>query len=94
VTEKTKAKIEAMAYKHSRCEPPVMANNALSINRFYGVVDGAKPWAEWCERLEEKLACNCDFLGYQGALSKSGLCSSCEIKKEYNQWLEDTEQRD
>lgn len=84
MTDKTKAKIEAMAEVTS--EEIIEAKLVLPLAIVLST--GATPWAEWCERFEDMLGCYCEELGYHGSSSS---CTKCKFKEEYRQWLEDVE---
>lgn len=87
LSDKTRAKIEAMADRFSKNE---MASDFERAPMNHGHRVGATPWAEWCERFMYSDAMTSVRDSLMGHYPKQDALAKLDhLEKEYREWLED-----
>lgn len=84
MNDKTKRKIEAMLPKEG-----LQVHQQFECGEHNGILKGATPWAEWCERLEQQLKL-WDESGFKRRFPhhRSLWFATEQLLKEHRQWLE------
>lgn len=86
MTDKTKAKIEALAIKGKAA----FYDESIPVLRSE-YIKGATPWAKWCERFHQICGPMAMLMedGNLPDLDSQGVTMMIEVFNEYRQWLDD-----